>query len=293
VEKAMKSLAWNEINSDLNEWRDMALYHLKATGEFDAAVCEWEQKPTAKKTWPNIKTFISIEYARENRQNKLTAKQFSANAIQEQAEAAEELIASLMEAHTRQMEYLFRSTTEAMKEMMLLLKENKNSNINVTNEEDYKKRQEKQKKYNNAPICKNCGKKHPSKAENKCWELEKNKDSCPSTWKSNKNNWQGKVSKVESETWQPGVIHNKINEHHTYLDATNYWTPLNNDNDKNEEDEEKLNTLDSKTAITKPTSNKRMRRLARKREHKLTIDSGATSNIVCKRTRLTKRWSIQ
>ncbi len=166
----------------------MALYHLKATGEFDAAVCEWEQKPTAKKTWPNIKTFISIEYARENRQNKLTAKQFSANAIQEQAEAAEELIASLMEAHTRQMEYLFRSTTEAMKEMMLLLKENKNSNINVTNEEDYKKRQEKQKKYNNAPICKNCGKKHPSKAENKCWELEKNKDSCPSTWKSNKNN---------------------------------------------------------------------------------------------------------
>jgi hypothetical protein len=54
----------------------MALYHLKATGEFDAAVCKWEQKPTASKTWPNIKTFISMEYARENRQNKLTAKQF-------------------------------------------------------------------------------------------------------------------------------------------------------------------------------------------------------------------------
>ncbi len=30
----------------------------------------------------------------------------------------------------------------------------------------------------------------------------------------------------------------------------NYWTPLNNDNDKNEEDEEKINTLDSKTAKT-------------------------------------------
>jgi hypothetical protein len=78
------------------------------------------------------------------------------------------------------------------------------------------------------------------------------------------------------------VIQNKINEHHTYLDATNYWTPLNNNNDKNEEDEEKINTLDSKTAITKPKSNKWMRRLARRREHKLTIDSGATSNFVCK-----------
>ena len=77
----MKSLAQNEINSDLNEQKDMALYHLKETGEFDAAVCKWEQKPTASKTWSSIKTFISTEYARENKQNKLTAKQFSANAI--------------------------------------------------------------------------------------------------------------------------------------------------------------------------------------------------------------------
>jgi hypothetical protein len=166
----------------------MALYHLKATGEFDTAVRKWEQKPTASRTLPNIKTFLSMEYARENRQNKLTAKQFSANAIQEQAEATEELIATLMEAHTQQMENLVRSTTEAMKEMMLLLKENKNSNINVTNEEKNKKRQEKQKKYNDATICKHCGKKHPSTTEDECWELEKNKDSHPSTWKSNKSN---------------------------------------------------------------------------------------------------------
>ncbi len=121
----------------------MALYHLKATGEFDAAVREWEQKPTASKMWSNIKTFISMRYAKENKQNKLTTKQFSANAIQEQAETTEELIATLMEAHTQQMENLVRSTIEAMKETMLLLKENKNSNINVTNEEKNKKRQEK------------------------------------------------------------------------------------------------------------------------------------------------------
>ena len=160
----------------------MALYHLKATGEFNVAVCQWEQKPTARKTLSNIKTFISMEYGKEDKQNKLTAKQFSANAIHEQAEATEELIPTLTEAHTQQMKNLVRSTTEAMKEMMQLLKENWNSNINVTNEEKNKKRQEKQKKYNNAPICKHCGKKHPSKAEDECWELEKNKDSWPSTW---------------------------------------------------------------------------------------------------------------
>jgi hypothetical protein len=79
-------------------------------------------KPTASKTWPNIKTFISTEYAKENKENKLTAKKFSANAIQEQAEATEELVATLTEAHTQQMENLARSTAEAMKGMMLLLK---------------------------------------------------------------------------------------------------------------------------------------------------------------------------
>ncbi len=39
-----------KIDSDLNEQRDMALYHFKATGESDATVHEWEQKPTASKT---------------------------------------------------------------------------------------------------------------------------------------------------------------------------------------------------------------------------------------------------
>ena len=184
VEKAMKGLLRNGINSDLNERRDIALFQFKATGEFDPAVREWEAKPAAQKTWANIKTFISAEYAKENKQNKLSAKHFKANAVQEQAEATEELIATLTEAHTRQMETLVKTTTDAMKEMMLLLKENKSPANKATDEEKKKKRDEKKKKYNDAPVCKNCGKKHPSKAEDECWELEKNKDFRPSTWKS-------------------------------------------------------------------------------------------------------------
>jgi hypothetical protein len=186
VEKAIKGLIRNGINSDLNERRDIALFQLKATGEFDPAVREWEAKPAADKTWANIKTFISAEYAKENKQNKLSAKHFKVNTMQEQAEATEELIAHLTEAHTRQMETLVQTMTAAMKEMMLLLKENKTPINKVPDEEKQRKRDEKKKKYNDAPVCKNCGKKHPSKAENECWELEANKASRPANWKSMK-----------------------------------------------------------------------------------------------------------
>ena len=186
VEKAIKGLTRNGINSDLNERQDIALFQLKATGEFDPAVREWEAKPAADKTWANIKTFISAEYAKENKQNKLSAKHFKVNTMQEQAEATEELIAHLTEAHTRQMETLVQTTTAAMKEMMLLLKENKTPINKVPDEDKQRKRDEKKKKYNDAPVCKNCGKKHPSKAENECWELEANKASRPANWKSMK-----------------------------------------------------------------------------------------------------------
>jgi hypothetical protein len=186
VEKAIQGLTRAGINSDLNERRDMTLFYLKATGEFDAAVREWENKPAADKTWQNIKTFISTEYARENKQNKLTAKNFKANMIQEQAEATEELIAALTEKHTEQMETLIKSTTDAMKEMMALIKNDKKETSGQSNDEKKKKREERRKKYNDAPVCKHCSKKHPAKAEDECWELEKNKDSRPDNWKSAK-----------------------------------------------------------------------------------------------------------
>jgi hypothetical protein len=189
VEKAIKGLTRSGIVSDLNKRRDMALYYLKASGEFDAAVREWEQKPAASKTWTNIKSFIAAEYARENKQNILTAKQYKANAMEEQAEATEELIANLTESHTRQMEILIKSTTEAIKEMMALVKsENKTptNNNDVSKGERKKIRDEKCRMYNNTPICKHCNKKHPAKKEEECWELEANAASRPSYKKPSK-----------------------------------------------------------------------------------------------------------
>jgi hypothetical protein len=104
--------------------------------------------------------------------------------IKEQAKATEELIAALTENHTRQMETLIKSTTDAMKEMMSLIKKEQIAPNNQSNDEKKKKREEKCKWYNDAPICKHCRKKHPAKAEDECWELEKNKGSRPSNWKS-------------------------------------------------------------------------------------------------------------
>ena len=101
----------------------MALYYFKNTGENDAAFREREAKPVAMKTWANIKLFMSTEYAKESQQNKQSAKQLKANAIEEQAEATEELIANLTEAHTSQVESLIKANTEVMKEMMSLLKD--------------------------------------------------------------------------------------------------------------------------------------------------------------------------
>ena len=132
---------------------------------------------------------MSAEYAKENKQNKQTAKQLKANAIEEQAEATEELIANLTEAHTRQIKSLIKANTETMKEMMSLVKEKTiaaTNPTNSTNEEKKKKREERQKKFLNAPVCKHCGKKHASKAEDACWELDKNAASHPAVWKSTK-----------------------------------------------------------------------------------------------------------
>jgi hypothetical protein len=86
------------------------------------------------------------------------------------------------------METLIKSITDAMKEMMSLIKNDKKEPNGQSKEEKKKKREERRKQYNDEPVCKHCNKKHPAKAEDECWELEKNKDFCPTNWKSAKSN---------------------------------------------------------------------------------------------------------
>ncbi len=100
--------------------------------------------------------------------------------IKEQAEATEELIAALTKNHMHQIETLIKSTTKAIKEMMSLIKNDQKAPNSQPNNGRKKRQEERRKRYNDAPICKHCGRKHPANPEDECWELEKNKDSRPS-----------------------------------------------------------------------------------------------------------------
>jgi hypothetical protein len=103
--------------------------------------------------------------------------------MEEQEEATEELIENLTESQTFQMEILIKSTTEAMKKMILLVNlENKppTNNNGMSKRERKKIRDEKCNIYHNAPIRKYCNTKHPAKIEEECWELEANAASRPS-----------------------------------------------------------------------------------------------------------------
>jgi hypothetical protein len=63
-------------------------------------------------------------------------------------------------------------------------------------------------------------------------------------------------SKVETETWQPGVIQDKISPNHTFLVATKYWTPLNENDDESNKEEEEVNTVQSIPVKAEKKSNK-------------------------------------
>jgi hypothetical protein len=61
VEQAIKALTCAGIILGLNKQRDMALYYLKSSGEFNAAVQEWENKPV---TDQNMNKHQNIHFSR-------------------------------------------------------------------------------------------------------------------------------------------------------------------------------------------------------------------------------------
>jgi len=73
--------------------------------------------------------------------------------------------------------------------------------------------------------------------------------------------------------WQPSkVLLNKINNN-AHLTATNYWTPLQSDETEADDKTQEANNTNNKRI---PKSNKWERRLARRIEKQMVIDSGAT-----------------
>jgi hypothetical protein len=94
---------------------------------------------------------------------------------------------------------------------------------------------------------------------------------------------------METEFWQPGRVINKIKTH-IHLEVKNYWTPL----DK-EEDEEEEHQLDSIHKIKETTIKSKLRNrpggrqrsvTTKKKSLKLVINSGATLYFICKEANL-------
>jgi hypothetical protein len=84
------------------------------------------------------------------------------------------------------------------------------------------------------------------------------------------------------------VILRKIKTNHTYLATTNYWAPL-HDEDKESQQEEQINIVETKQLVANTKENKWTRRIERRRTMKLVIDLGATSNFVPEEMDLPKK----
>ena len=90
--------------------------------------------------------------------------------------------------------------------------------------------------------------------------------------------------------WQPeNVQPNKINTSRTYLATTNYWAPLHEETEDDDNDVEQINIINNAQTIAHTKSNKWSRRIERRRQMKLVIDSGATSNFVPENMNLPKK----
>jgi hypothetical protein len=84
--------------------------------------------------------------------------------------------------------------------------------------------------------------------------------------------------------WQPGkVLLNKINTNNTYLATTNFWAPLEMEEEDNEQSKEEINITNTK-ATKQIKTNKWMQRVEARRtkhiEKQMIINSAATSNFI-------------
>ncbi len=94
----------------------------------------------------------------------------------------------------------------------------------------------------------------------------------------------------ETETWQPGVVQDKLSTNYTYLETTNYWTPLNNDDGNNTDETEEINMIKELEKTEKLKGNKWM---WRRQEQWMIIDSGETSHFVSEELNLPKGRKVQ
>ena len=105
-------------------------------GDFDTVICEWEVWPVATQTYTKLKMVICAEYSKLNWQDVTTAWTAGhdlANSLwEEYLQAMEELVAELMEWHSKQIEMLIKANNDALIKLTVALEES-NKKVGSTN----------------------------------------------------------------------------------------------------------------------------------------------------------------
>ena len=166
-----------------------ALKSFKDAGDFDASIREWEARPVIAQTYANFKVVMCAEFSKLNRQDATTARatgHASANNVVEQmAKATEELVAELTERHSKQVESIIKSNSEAMEKLTAAILANKPAATSATSNKSAKAAAWAEKK-KIATTCPHCNCKHPNRTHDQCWELPANAAKRPADWKSTK-----------------------------------------------------------------------------------------------------------
>jgi len=188
IEKARRHLARANVQIDERAMMVKALKSFKDVGDFNAPIREWEARPVALQTYANLKIVMCTEYAKLNRQDATTARatgHASVNAVEEFAQATEELVAELTEKHAKQIEALIKANNEAMQQLTTAILSNKGGptpTLKVPTGEQSTKAQRWAEKCRNATTCPHCNKIHPNRTHDQCWHLEKNAAKRPAGW---------------------------------------------------------------------------------------------------------------
>jgi hypothetical protein len=165
-----------------------ALKSFKDTGNFEAAIREWEARPVAMQTYANLKDFMCTEYSKLNHQDATTARATghasANNMVEEMTQATEELVTELTKCHTKQIETLIKSNNEAMEKLTAAILANKPASASDSLAAKSAKAIKWAEKKQNATICPHCNRKHPNCTHDQCWELPANAAKHPAAWTS-------------------------------------------------------------------------------------------------------------
>ena len=191
VEKATKQLVQVNVLWPMEASMNSTLKAFKDCGDYDALVRGWEAKPEIDKTWDNLKIMISNEYSKFHHQHTTMAKSTgygSANALEDYVMITEELVANISEenekklqTHVQRLEAHNKANMDMLKNIMAIWEKPGGSNATApaaatagTKTDQQQKQADYKKRFDAATPCVHCKKKHPNRANDKCWELDAN-----------------------------------------------------------------------------------------------------------------------